>query len=146
MKKKIVIILSIVVFLAAAFLVYDHFYTVYQREHRVVTIPTGTVQYFDMETEKVIRIFEARSNSLDDLSESDKEFVQGYLDNYVNNPRLSDQQDRICTDILLMEVFYSSYIENKDGARKKEIKETNEAIESFFSILKRLQSNVITTQ
>lgn len=140
MKKKIVIITSVVVLLVAAYLKFDYSYAKYQREHREVPIPTGTVQYFDMETEKAIKIFSAKSNSLDPLNDADKEYLKDYFGKYVNNPRLDEEQDRTCTDVMLLDVFYESYIENKDGTKKKEIKEANESIESFFSILKRLQN------
>lgn len=140
MKKKVVIISTVVLVIIATFLVFDYFHTVYQREHRSVSIPTGTVQYFDMESERAIRIFEARSNSMQKLSESDKEFIGEFLGKYVGNPRLSDEQDTICINISLLDVFYSSYLENKDSNKTKKIKEANESIESFFSVLKRMKN------
>ncbi|MGG6309771.1 hypothetical protein [Paenibacillus macerans] len=141
MKKKIVIISSVVVFLAVAFLTYDYFYTVYQREHRSAPVPTGTVQYFDMETEKAIKIFSAKSNSLDILSNEDQEYIERYFDKYLGNPRLSDAQNSICTKVVLLDTSYRLYIDNKDSKKKKDIESSNEAIQTFFNALKSLQNS-----
>lgn len=140
MKKKIVIITSVVVLLVAAYLKFDYSYTKYQREHRAVPIPTGTVQYFDMETEKAIKIYSAKSNSLDELSNEDQEYMKRYFDKYVGNPRLNEDQKSKCTKVMILDTSYSFYIDYKDSKKKKDIESSNEAIETFFSILKDLQN------
>lgn len=92
-----------------------------------------------METEKLILIYTSKYNTLDELSEADKTYVDSYFDKYLDNPRLSDEQDSKYTKLLLLETYYDIYISSKDSKKKKNVKAPNEAIQNFFSTLKDIQ-------
>lgn len=139
MKKKLLITITTIILLAIGFLVVEHIYKVYQRENSERVIPTGTVEYFNVESEKIIKIFQTRSNSMNDLNDDEKKLLKSYFDKYVNNPRLSDEQDMVSTNIMMMDVFYSDYLNKKDSTKKSDIKDANTSIENFFSLLKRLE-------
>ncbi|MEK4141813.1 hypothetical protein NST48_12740 [Paenibacillus sp. FSL M7-0547] len=144
MKKKVLIFASVVVILLVSFIAIDHFTNdpkknAYERAMSL-PVPTGSVENFEGYTREIIELYDSKSKELRPLTDDEDKKVKKYFEEYLRNPRLSDEQSDLQAKISILENAYWMYSINKDSKEPKDVKTSNQAITQFFSYLETLKS------
>ncbi|WP_127589153.1 hypothetical protein [Paenibacillus koleovorans] len=102
-------------------------------------LPTGSIDNFERDTQNLVKLFSSKKDKLEPFTQDETNMIKTYLNQYDDNPRLSEDQASTVLDIEILEISYGIYQSYKDSKEDDKIKTSNQSIKNYFNGISRLE-------